>query len=347
MNQILTVLYYVLIMVIVLGALIFIHELGHFITARLCSVSIKEFAIGMGPKIFSKNSKKSNIKYTLRALPIGGFVSMEGEDDDSIDANAFCNKKIWQRMLIVLAGPAMNLILGLVLMSVIVCSQANLYSTQIDYFGKDAVSNQSLREGDIIIKVDNVRVHTWDDLVYEITYQGYEPIDMVIERDGQRITLEDVPFATIESSGSVFGRYDFAPKPETKNFSNIIKHTVFRSISSVKNVYDSLGGLFSGRFGLEAVSGPVGITEIVGNAARDGILSFLNILVLLTINLGTMNLLPFPALDGGRFLFLIIEAIRRKPLDRNVEGYVNFIGIIILFAFMIMVAFKDIFSLFS
>ena len=346
MNTLLSALFYFFIVVLVFGVFIFIHELGHFLTARMCKVSIKEFAIGLGPKLLSKTSAKSKIKYTLRALPIGGFVSMEGEDDASDDANAFCNKKLWQRMLIILAGPLMNLILGFILMSILICSQSTFLSTTVDFFGSKATSNEFLQPNDVIIAIDNTKIYTGSDLSYEIMFQGYEPISVTVERDGEKITFENVVFPTFEDSGALFGQRDFALKEEAKSFSTIIKHTYFRSLSTIKMVYDSLGGLVSGRFGMEAVSGPVGVTEVVGEAAKNGFSSFLYIITVLTINLGVFNLIPFPALDGGRLLFLIIEAIRRKPLNKNIEGYINFVGIIILFAFMILVTFKDIIKLF-
>ena len=347
MNAILTAIFYFLIMVVVFGVLIFIHEFGHFITARLCSVTIKEFAIGMGPKLFSKKSKKYDTVYTLRALPIGGFVSMEGEDESSEDANAFCNKKIWQRMLIVAAGPILNLVLGFILITVLLVPQKALPSTVIYQFNENAISNQFLMENDKILEVDGTKVHTGYELAYEIMNQGYEPIDVVVERNGEKITLSDVIFPTIEdeASGVLFGDYDFKIFGEKKTFFNLAKHAYFRSLSTIKMVYDSLGGLFSGRFGLDAVSGPVGVTEAVGTAAKSGYENFIHIIAVLTINLGVFNLIPFPALDGGRFLFLLIEGIRRKPINRNIEGYINFVGIMILFGFMIFITCKDILKL--
>ena len=346
MSGILTAIFYFLIMVLVFGVLIFIHEFGHFITARLFKIKVNEFAIGMGPKLFSRISKQSEIKYTLRALPIGGFVSMEGEDDASDDENAFCNKSVWKRMLVVAAGPAMNLLLGVLLMATLVFSQNALGSTTVAKFSENAVSNQKLMEYDTIIKVENTKVHTWNDLAYEIMYQGYEPIDIVVERNGERITLEDVTFPTFEDSGVLFGDCDFIPYAESSsNLGVLLKHTYYRSLSTVKMVYDSIGGLLSGRFGMEAVSGPVGVTEAVGEAAKSGYTNFLYIIAVLTINLGVFNFIPFPALDGGRFLLLLVEGIRRKPLNKNIEGYINFAGLIILFSFMIVVTCKDILKL--
>ena len=338
-------LFYVLIMVLVFGVLIFIHELGHFMTARACGVHVKEFAIGMGPTIFSWNSKKHGTKYGLRLLPIGGFVSMTGEDEESDDPGAFCNKSVPRRMGIVVAGAAMNLLLGFLLMMVLVFSQGNLASNVIGRFDENAISSAKLEVYDEIVKVGNVRVHTWEETVYEIMNQGYEPVDVTVVRNGERLTVEDVSFGTMEESGAVFGNCDFIPFAEERSFGNLMRHTFFRSTSTVKMVYDSLIGMFTGRFGLEAVSGPVGVAEVVGDAAKASMQQFLYIVAVLSINLGVFNLIPFPALDGGRFLFLTIEGIRRKPIDRNVEGYINFVGIILLFALMIFVTCKDILKL--
>ena len=331
--------------VIVFGVLIFIHEFGHFITARLCGVGIKEFAIGMGPRLFGWRSKKYGTEYGVRALPIGGFVSMVGEDEASDDESAFCNKPIWKRIAIVLAGPAMNLLLGFLLMTVIVFSQGALASTTIAAFDEGATSSQHLQVGDKIVAINRVPVFTGNDAAYEIMNQGYKPIDITVKRDGQKITVEDISFTSFEESGVTFGNYDFKFLAEEKNAPNLIKHSLCRSVSTVKMIVDSIASLVTGRYGLEAVSGPVGVAEVVGDAVKSGIVSFLYIVTVLSINLGVFNLIPFPALDGGRFLFLIIEAIRRKPIKKEVEGYINFIGISILFIFMIFIMGKDIIGL--
>ena len=337
---------YLILIVLVFGVLVFIHEFGHFITARLCKVSVREFAVGMGPKLVSWKSKKHETQYALRLFPIGGFVSMEGEDEASDDDNAFCNKSIPKRMLIIIAGAAMNLILGFLLMTVLVFMQGLPVSTTIADFSEGAISSQYLQVGDRVLEVDGTRVHTGNELVYEIMNQGYEPIDIRVERNGEKILLENVEFPTMTDSGSTFGDYDFILYAEKVTFPNLLKHAWFRSVSTVKMVFDSLVGLITGRFGMESVSGPVGVAEVVGDAAKVGFGSFLYIVAVLTINLGVFNLIPFPALDGGRFLFLIIEGIRRKPINRNVESYINFVGIMLLFALMIFVTVKDVLNLF-
>ena len=343
---------YFLIILFIFGVLIFIHELGHFLTARACGVTVNEFAIGMGPKLFSWSSKKHKTKYALRLLPIGGFVSMQDEDgtDKEIppdDEGSFCNKSVPKRMLITVAGAVMNLLLGFIIMIIIVFSSQSLGSTVIREFAPDAVSNQKLMVDDEIIKVGHTRVHTWNELAYEIMNTGYEPIDITVKRNGEKIVLEDVEFDTFEDSGATFGAYDFLPYVEEATFANLMKHAFFRSVSTVKMVLDSIKGLATGRFGMEAVSGPVGVVNVVQSASKHGFISFLYIVSVLTINLGVFNLIPFPALDGGRFLFLAIEGVRGKPINKNVEYYVNFIGLMILFTFMIFVTIKDVFNLFG
>ena len=241
----------------------------------------------------------------------------------------------------------MNLLLGFILMTVIVFTQGNLASTTVAAFEENATSNVQLQVGDEILRVDGTRVHTGNELVYEILNSGYEPIDLEVRRGGETILLENVTFPSVEDSGATFGTYDFKVYGEEVNFPNLMKHSFYRSVSTVKMVYDSLIRLVTGRFGMDAVSGPVGVTKVVGDAAKTGFVNLLYIVSVLSINLGVFNLLPFPALDGGRFLFLIIEGVRGKPINRDVESYVNFIGIVILFAFMIFVTIKDVFNLFS
>ncbi len=365
MGTVLTVIFYALIMVLVFGVLIFIHEFGHFFTARRCGVAIKEFAIGMGPTLFSWKSKKYETKYALRLFPIGGFVSMVGEDEASEDEGAFCNKSVPKRMIIVVAGALMNLLLGFLLMLAVVILQgpigSNVYAGRIndEAFDKLMARDEAIigeydfdalpiKKGDKIISVDGAKVYSSNEVVYEIMNKGYQPIDIVIEREGARLELLDVVFPSFydEEGGASFGYVDFMSfYPEERTVLNILGQTVSRSASSVKMIYDSFAGLFTGRFGMDAVSGPVGVAEVVGQAAKTSYLSFIYIVAILTINLGVVNLLPFPALDGGRFLFLIIEGITRKPINRNIEAYINAAGMIILLGFMILVSFKDVFKL--
>ena len=340
---------YLLLTLLLLSVLVFLHEGGHFLIARLNKITVNEFAIGMGPKILTKVSKKSGIRYSIRALPIGGFVSMAGEDEASDDVNAFCNKNVWRRITTVLAGPLTNLIVGFIGMFVLVAltvPATNIVAAFLD----DATSDDyGLQIDDKIVAVNGVNTHTGNEVVYEITYQGYEPLDLTVIRDGEKILLEDVVFPTIEESGVIMGSFDmqFYGIGETdRSLGTIISHTFWRTWSTAKMVWDSLADLIRGRFGLDAVSGPIGMTELVGDALASGWESVLYLWVLLSVNLGVMNLLPLPALDGGRLMFLWWEALTRKPINKTIEAYINAAGLLILMAFMLLITFKDIFKLF-
>lgn len=340
---------YLLLTLLLLSVLVFLHEGGHFLIARLNKITVNEFAIGMGPKILTKVSKKSGIRYSIRALPIGGFVSMAGEDEASDDVNAFCNKNVWRRITTVLAGPLTNLIVGFIGMFVLVAltvPATNIVAAFLD----DATSDDyGLQIDDKIVAVNGVKTHTGNEVVYEITYQGYEPLDLTVIRDGEKILLEGVVFPTIEESGVIMGSFDmqFYGIGETdRSLGTIISHTFWRTWSTAKMVWDSLADLIRGRFGLDAVSGPIGMTELVGDAIASGWESVLYLWVLLSVNLGVMNLLPLPALDGGRLMFLWWEALTRKPINKTIEAYINAAGLLILMAFMLLITFKDIFKLF-
>lgn len=310
----------------------------------------------MGPKIFSRTSKKSGIAYSLRLFPIGGFVSMAGEDEESDDVNAFCNKPVWQRMIITVAGASVNLLAGVIVMVILVAASDKIGSTVVaefipqESFGEEYVYSSSedagLMVGDEIIKVNDTRVHISDDLSYEILHKGYEPVDLTVIRNGETLVLEDVQFPTTEEQGVTFGMNDFRIYADEKTPFTVLKHGYFRSISTVKMIWESLYDLVTGRYGFEAVSGPVGVTKTLAEAASYGAEQFVYLSVVISMNLGIMNLLPLPALDGGRLVFQLIELIRRKPLSRNVEGYIHFAGIVALMVLMVVIVFKDIIGLF-
>ena len=329
--------------------MILVHELGHLLTARLFNTTVNEFAIGMGPKLISKHSKKSGILYSVRAFPIGGFVSMAGEDEESDDVNALNRKPVWQRMVITVAGAAMNLIIGFILMTVVVITSTSIGGTTILRFAEDnALSEQSgLMIGDEIVKVGDTRVHIASELAYEIMRNGVEPLDITVRRDGEIVEIKDVQFPTIIEQGIQFGMTDFIVLAEEKTFGNVIEQSFYRSISTVKMIWQSLIDLITGRYGLEQMSGPVGVTAVVSEAAKSSFTDYLYLVVVITINLGIFNLLPLPALDGGRLIFQIVELIRRRPVKPEFEGYVHFIGIVLLMLLMVVITFKDVMNLFG
>lgn len=336
---------YVLLAIFIFGILILIHEAGHFLFARLFRVTVHEFAIGMGPKVISHTSKKTGIAYSLRLLPFGGFVSMAGEDEESDDPNAFNKKPVWQRFIITAAGAAVNLVAGILVMGILVATSRALPSTTIHSFDENSTSVQYLQAKDQITAVDGTRVYTFNDLLYEIMRKGVEPIDITVKRNGTEITVADVVFPTITDSGVVFGNVDFIPYAEAKTPLNILKHACVRSASTIKMIWESLYDLVSGRYGVEAVSGPVGVTQAMSEAASTGIANLVYLAVVISMNLGIMNLLPLPALDGGRLVFLLVEGIRRKPVSPRIEGYIHFAGLAVLMLLMVLVTFKDIIGL--
>ncbi len=324
--------------------------------ARLFKVTIKEFSIGMGPRILKKESKKNGIEYSLRAFPIGGFVSMEGEDEESEDENAFHKKKVWQRFLITAAGPVVNILFGVIVMFVYIATSPQLGSTVVSYFPEETcVSVESgLELGDRIVEVDGHSVHIYSEMSYEIMRRGIEPVDLTVERDGKTVILPDVVFPTFEESGTEFAQIDFAVAPLEKNVGNVMKESFYESVNTVKMIWQSLYDLIRGRYGIGAVSGPVGVTkalvEVGTNSKGSKLSNFMNFLYLgavISVNLGVMNLLPLPALDGGRIIFLLIEAVRRKPMKIEVEGYINFAGLVILLLFSAFIICKDVIGLFT
>ena len=337
----------ILLAILLFGFLIFIHEGGHFLFARLFKVSVNEFAIGMGPKIISKRSKKSGIVYSLRAFPIGGFVSMAGEDEESDDPNAFNKKPVWQRLIITVAGAATNLAVGAIVMAVLVCVNPVLGSTTVGEFTEGAASEAAgLMVDDVITEVDGKDVHILDELSYEIMRLGIDPVDLTVTRDGKEVIIEDVQFPQMSSEGIAFGYQDFKVYRDEVNFLNIVKHSFYKCSYTVRMIWESLYDLLTGRFGVESVSGPIGVTEALTEAADTGAYNFIHLSVIISMNLGIMNLLPLPALDGGRIVFLLIEAVRRKPMKMEVEAYINFAGLAVLMTVMVLICVKDIIGLF-
>jgi len=339
---------HIILALLIFGVLIFIHELGHYLSARAFHVTIREFAIGMGPKLVRWTSKKTGIAYSLRLLPIGGYVSMEGEDASSEDENAFSRKPVWQRIIVTAAGAAMNILIGILVMAALVIFQESLPSTTVAVFdnGEASLTYQSgLRVDDTITRVDGKRVHIANDVVYQVMRKGTEPIDITVIRDGKSVVIPDVTFPTITDSGVLFGNIDFKVYAEEKTPITVLKHAFFRSTSTIVMIWESLVDLVTGRYGVESVSGPVGVTEALGEAAESGTGSLVYLAVVISMNLGVMNLLPLPALDGGRLLFQLIEVVRRKPLRPEIEGYVHFAGLVVLMILMVVITFKDIMSL--
>ena len=335
-----------LIAILLFLVLILIHEFGHFISAKLLSVRVNEFAIGFGPKLFSKQGKET--KYSINLIPLGGYCAMEGEDQGSTDERAFCNKAAWKRFIIVVMGAVFNLLLGLLLIAIILAPSKAFTSTTIAEFDGNARSQQTgLEVDDKILAVDGRKIYTTYDLSYAFTNIDDGKVDIKVMRDGKQMLLNDVTFETEkdEASGITFLTVDFKVYGIKKTVGSYIKYTVNTAISYCSVIWRSLFDLIGGKYGISAVSGPVGVTVAIGEVAKQNLMNVLPIMALITINLGLFNLLPIPALDGGRLLFILIEMIFRKPVPQKYESVVHTVGFVILFAFMILVAAKDIWTL--
>ena len=339
----------VIIAILVFGFLIFIHEFGHYIFARIFKVTITEFSIGMGPKLVWYDSKKTGIKYAISAIPFGGYVAMVGEDGESDDPNAFNKKPAWQRLIITVAGAAINIIAGIIAI-IILASVANIGGTTVAAFPEADLevrsSDYGLMAGDEIIKVDGKRVKSLDELSYEIMRKGYEPVDLVVIRDGKEVELSDVVFPTAEEQGQTFGVMDFQVYRIEKNVFKVLGYSLSKSVLIVRMCWESIFDLITGRYTLAAVSGPVGISEAIGTAANQGAMSLLSIVGLISMNLGIMNLLPLPALDGGRIAMIFAELITRKKIPSNIEATINAVGLAVLLGLSAIIMVKDVFGLF-
>lgn len=326
--------------------LILIHEFGHFIAAKLLGVRVNEFAIGFGPKLFKWG--KGETKYAVNLVPLGGYCAMEGEDEASGDDRAFCNKKPWRRFLIVVMGAVFNLILGLVLVGITLIPQDKFATTVVSAFQENAVSSQyGLREGDKIIEVDGRHIFTTYDLSYAFSNIDGNAIDITVKRDGKRVELEGVKFGSEKIDGINYLTVDFYVEPQEKNFFSFIGHTFDTAVSYCAVVYRSLIDLVTGRYGISAMSGPVGLTAAIGNVAKQNLMNLIPIMALITINLGLFNLLPLPALDGGRLVFILFEMIFKRPVPQKFEAVVHAVGFALLIGLMLLVTAKDIWSLFA
>jgi len=408
-----------LIAILFFGLIIFIHEFGHFIFAKLFKVRVNEFALGMGPTLLKKQGKET--KYALHLFPIGGYCAMEGEDETSEDERAFCNKKLWQRMIIVAAGATFNLILGVIICCLLVGTDGDYVGTRkILRFHDTAISNSAngLQPGDEILKIDGKHVFSDYDITFLMQRNNTGTYHMVVRRDGQKVDLPAVPFrvrtggnfsyqedntigdlsAKMKKAGlrdgdritAVNGAavadndaliaainadrdyvIDFTVERdgETLNFENVRMMTVtvfdFVILGDKKTVFTVLGGgvkyaltmsrlvylslfdLIRGQYGLSELAGPIGTVSVIANVAQESVKSadwsnIFMIMAMITINIGLFNLLPIPALDGGRLFFMFIELIFRKPIPAKYESWIHAAGMVLLLLFMAVISASDI-----
>ncbi|WP_295147905.1 RIP metalloprotease RseP [uncultured Peptoniphilus sp.] len=321
---------------------VMLHEFGHFSIAKLSGIKVNEFSIGMGPKIYQK--QKGETFYSLRALPVGGYVAMEGEEENSHDPRAFNNVSIVKRMAVVLAGAFMNFVLAFIAFTLIF-SIVGYGSSEIEKVISNSPADKAgIQSGDLIIKINENKVKDIYDINSIISKNQKEEMDFQINREGNILNVKIKPEYSVENQMYLIG------------ITSKLDHSILKSISLGANrtlemsklILKSIKMMFSDSFKMEYLSGPVGVVQLIGSESSKGFLNFLQILGLISVNLGVFNLLPIPALDGGKFLFLLIEAFRGKPIDEKIEQGLSLIGISFLFSLMIYVTiFNDIGRLFN
>ena len=334
--------------ILILSVTIFVHELGHFIFAKRAGIYVYEFCIGMGPRIFKFKRKNDETEYGIRLFPIGGFCAMAGEDvkdDDDIPKERKLQSKTWlQKFLTVVAGVMFNFIFAILLLFIIGLINGNPNNKPI----VSSVPNNGpsyiagLRVGDEITKLNGVKINTIDRLMIEYQINYGQTLELEILRDSERKTIEIVPNA-IETEQETTYQYSFALDGSVeKGFFAAIEYAITKFLSLIEQMFVTIIYLFNGKLSLSNLSGPVGIYNIVDQSASAGILSLISLTSLLSVNVGFINLLPIPAFDGGRILFLIIEKIRRKPIKPSVENIIHAVGLVLLMILMVIVTYNDI-----
>lgn len=350
----------VIVGIILFGLLIAVHEFGHFITAKLCGVKVNEFAIGMGPKLFSRQGKET--LYSLRLFPIGGFCAMEGEDEDTADPRSFQKAKAWKKFLILIAGATMNFLIGVLIFVGLYLGIQNYGVEAVgDFEPWSALPQQGLQVGDEFLSVDGHKILVSGDASIFLDRAG-DYADIEVLRDGQRIVLEDVNMARTAvtgADGQVYQRLGvtLATKVYPATLGDKLRLAWNHSMNTIRLVWMGLGDLVTGKVGLRDVSGPVGIVDMMGQVAgqaetaASAFLSILSLVAFIAINLAVMNLLPIPALDGGRIFFLFVNliftAVTKKRLDPKYEGVVNAVFLVGLLVFMAVVAASDVMKIFG
>lgn len=350
---------YIIIAVALFGFLIAIHEFGHFITAKAFGVRVNEFAIGMGPAIFSK--QKGETLYALRLFPVGGFCAMEGEDDESDDPRSFGNQKAWKRLIILCAGAFMNFLAGLALILLLFSGAQAFTSPVLSGFmdGFPLEGEQGLMVGDRIVSINGERIYLYNDVTMFLGRGAGAPYDLIVERNGERVVLNDIPLEPREYTmdGQTVTRYGLFFALEEATPGAKLRNSWYNAIDFVRLVRISLTDLLTGAAGVKDLTGPVGIVDTiteVGNQSTSVRMALENILyfgALIAVNLAVMNLLPLPALDGGRIFFLLINGlwffVFRRRIDPKYESYVHIAGLVALLALMAVVTFNDLARIFG
>ena len=339
-----TLIYFILI----LSATIFVHELGHFIFAKKAGIYVYEFCIGMGPRIFKFKRKNDETEYGIRLFPIGGFCAMAGEDtieDDDVPKEKKLQAKTWgQRFMTMVAGVMFNFIFAIILLFIIGLINGNPNNQPIvSSVPNDGPSYAAgLRRGDEITKLNGVKINTIDRLMIEYQINYGKTLELEVLRDNETINIQITPESIETEQGTAY-QYNFALDGTIETgFLEAIEYAITKFMSLIEQMFVTFAYLFNGKLSLTNLSGPIGIYNIVDQSATAGLLSLVSLTSLLSVNVGFINLLPIPAFDGGRILFLIIEKIRRKPVKPEVENRIHAIGLALLMLLMIVVTYNDI-----
>lgn len=346
--------------ILLFSLLIFVHELGHFVTAKLSGIQVNEFSIFMGPAIWKKQVGET--LYCIRCIPIGGYCAMEGEDEDTDNPRSFQKAAWWKRLIVLAAGSAMNFIAGLLLLAIVVAPAVQLVTPEIAQIeeGCALAGEHGIQVGDRVLELDGEKIYVQSDFSMFLTLNPGEVHDLVLERNGQRVVLEDFRMEKREfpdGNGGTSLRYGFSFGVAEATLGRKIDYIWNTALDTVRTVRLSLQMLVTGQAGLQDMTGPVGIVQVMSDTAAqsettgDAIMSLLSVGSFLAINLAVMNLLPVPALDGGRIVCLllttVVEAITRKKIDPKYEAYLHGAGMILLLILMAVIMFKDIFVLFK
>lgn len=341
----------VIIAIIVFGIIVLVHEFGHFIVAKKNGILVEEFAIGMGPKLVGV--KKGETFYSIRILPLGGYCKMLGEDDKSNDERAFGNKSVSARISVIAAGPFMNFLLAFVILLVLTVYLGFFYSTTIDEVVDGYPAQEmGMKSGDRVIKVNETRIHTWEELSIMISESNGEEINFIVKREDQKLNINIKPM--LEEQDNLW-KIGIVPAKEKDNILGMINHSFWKMILFVKLTISGFVKLVTGQVQGNQIAGPIGIVSMIGENYKQGlrvsiiaaIVNVSQMIVLLSANLGVLNLFPIPALDGSRLVFLMVEAIRKKPIDAKVEGTIHLVGFALLMLLMVFVGYNDIVNLFA
>ncbi|MDU7330109.1 MAG: RIP metalloprotease RseP [Finegoldia magna] len=327
--------------IIIFLLVILIHEFGHFIVAKMNGVSVLEFSIGMGPKLFQRES--NGTLYSLRVLPVGGYCQLEGEDEENDSPNSLNNQSPLVRLKVILAGAIMNFILAFILL--ILLMSVSRVSTEVSGVIKDSPAYSSgIQTGDQIVSINGENVSDGEELLKSIKESKGE-LNIGVIRDSQSKNIKVTP--RLENNIRKIG-VNFQEEYNIRNFSIVkgFKKGLITFLNLTGMLYKFLGMLITGQLGLGGVSGPVGVVKEIGNAAKTGVANLIFLLAYININLGVFNLLPIPALDGGRAIFILIEMIFGKKISQEKEGYIHMVGLILLLALIAIVTIKDVIKLF-